>query len=370
VDVVPVRSPRDLERFIRYPYWLYRNDPMWVAPLPSDEKARLSPGKNPYFDHAEAAYFLAVANGRVVGRGSASTDRNHDSFHGERQATFGFFEAGSAEAAAAILREVETWAGAKGAEVLRGPMSFTTNDECGLLVDGFDHPPALLMPYNRPEYAAWIEAGGYARVRDLYSFRVPVPERPLPAFARAAQAVRRRENVTTRPIDMKRFEEELGRVKEVYNAAWERNWGFVPMTDAEIDHMARHLKPAVVPSIIRIAEVEGCPVGFLLIIPDVNVALRPLRGRLVPFGIFRLLWSLPRLRQGRLMALGIKREWQRRGIAPLLVEEISVETRRLGYTHCEVGWTLEENDLVNGLIRDMGGVRSAVYRVYEKRLTP
>lgn len=368
MDVVPVLSSRDLDRFIRFVYDRYRNDPLWVAPLPADEKARLTPGKNPYFEHAEAAYFLAVDGGRVVGRISASTDRNYDAIHDERQATFGFFEAENEAAALALLREAESWARGKGAVVLRGPMSFTTNDECGLLVEGFGRRPALLMPYNGPEYAGWIEAAGFRKAKDLYSFRVPVPEEPYPAFARAARAVRRRERVTTRGLNMKKFDEELARVKEIYNSAWEKNWGFVPMTDHEIDHMASQLKPAVLPSLIRFAEVDGKAIAFVLIVPDVNIVLQPLRGRLFPFGIVRLLWGLPRLRESRLMALGIRDEWRMKGIAPLLIEEISVESRKHRHTECEVGWTLEDNDLVNALIVDMKGRRSGVYRIYEKRL--
>ena len=368
MDVVPVLKPRDLDRFIRVPYDRYRSDPHWVAPLPGDEKARLTPGKNPYFEHAEAAYFLAMDAGRVVGRVSASTDRNHDAVHGERQATFGFFEAESAAAALALLGEAESWARGKGAVVLRGPMSFTTNDECGLLVEGFGRRPALLMPYNGPDYAGWIEAAAFAKAKDLYSFRVPIPERSFPAFARAARAVRRRENVVTRGLNLKRFDEELGRVKEIYNSAWERNWGFVPMTDHEIDHMAKQLKPAVVPSLIRFAEVDGKAIAFVMVVPDVNIALQPIHGRLFPFGILRLLWGLPRVREGRLMALGVHAEWRMKGIAPLLVEEMSVETRRLGYTECEVGWTLEDNDLVNALIHDVQGRRAGVYRIYEKAI--
>ena len=368
MDVVPVLNPRDLDRFIRFLYDRYRTDPHWVAPLPSDEKARLTPGKNPYFEHAEAAYFLAVDAGRVVGRVSASTDRNYDAVHGERQATFGFFEAESGAAAVALLGAAESWARGKGAVVVRGPMSFTTNDECGLLVEGFGRRPALLMPYNGPDYAGWIEASGFTKAKDLYSFRVPVPEQPYPPFARAARAVRRRENVTTRGLNLKRFDEELGRVKEIYNSAWEQNWGFVPMTDHEIDHMASQLKPAVVPSLIRFAEVDGKAIAFVMIVPDVNIALQPIRGRLFPFGIVRLLWGLPRIREGRLMAMGIRADWRMKGIAPLLIEEISVETRKLGYTEAEVGWTLEDNHLVNALILDMKGRRAGVYRIYEKRI--
>ena len=368
MDIVPVRSPRDLKRFVRYPYERYRGDPYWVAPLPSDEAARLSAAANPYFQHAKAACFLAREDGRDAGRVSASTDANYDAVHGERQATFGFFEAASGEAAAALLREAEAWAREERAEVLRGPLSFTTNDECGLLVEGFDRRPPLLMPYNPPEYAGWIEAAGFTKAKDLYSFRGDLPERPGEAFVRVASIARRRERVQVRGLAMARFDEELARVKEIYNAAWERNWGFVPMTDAEIDHMAKQLKPAIVPDLVRFAEVDGNPVGFGMVLPDVNEALAPIRGRLFPLGFLRLLWKLPRIRNGRFMALGVKRDYLRKGIGALLVEEMTRACIRRGYKSCEVGWTLEDNHAINDIIRSYPCRRTGVYRIYEKRL--
>jgi GNAT superfamily N-acetyltransferase len=370
MDVLPVSGPSDLQRFIQFPYDHYKTNPHWVAPLPSDERVRLTPGKNPYFEHAEAAYFLARENGRVLGRVAASVDRNYDSFHAERQATFGFFEAVNAEAAAGLLAAAESWSRSKGAQVLRGPMSFTTNDECGLLVDGFDRRPALMMPYNGPEYGGWIERAGYAKAKDLYSFQCPVPDRVPPSFERVASIAKRRERLVTRPLNMKRFDEELGRIKEVYNSAWERNWGFVPMTEKEIDHMAAQLKPAVVAELIRFAEVDGQTVGFALLVPDVNIAFAKVKGRLFPFGIVKLLWTLPRIREFRLMALGTRTEWRRKGVAPLLVAELAVTAKRLGYTSCEIGWTLEDNDAVNQLAEAMGGVRASVYRIFERRLSP
>jgi GNAT superfamily N-acetyltransferase len=369
LEVLPVRSSHDLNRFIQYVYERYRHDPHWVAPLPFDEKIRLTPGKNPYFQHAQAVYFLATEGERVVGRISASIDRNYDAFHWERQATFGFFEAERADAAAGLLAAAESWARAKDAEVLRGPMSFTTNDECGLLVEGFDHRPPLLMPYNPPEYAGWIESSGLVKAKDLYSFRGRVLERPREAFVRVAAMARRRERVQTRSLRMSRFDEELARVKEIYNAAWERNWGFVPMTDAEIDHMAKQLKPAIVPDLVRFAEIDGALVGFGMVLPDVNEVLAPIRGRLFPFGFLRLLWGMRRIRNGRFMALGVRREYLRKGIGALLVEEMTGACNRRGYRACEVGWTLEDNDAINEIIRSYPCERTGVYRIYEKRLT-
>ena len=367
MEVVPAGA-RDLRAFIQVPFDVYRDDPHWVAPLISDEVVRLTPGKNPFFEHGEAAYFLARDGGRVVGRVAASVDRNHDEVHGEKQGAFGFFEATSAEAAAALLRAAEDWARGKGATVARGPLSFTTNDECGLLVEGFGRSQPLLMPYNPASYGAWIEAAGYRKAKDLFSLTMPSPFTPPPAFKRVADMARRRSGVRTRPIDMKRFQQELTIVKKIYNGAWEKNWGFVPMTDAEIDHMAKQLKPAVVPEFVRFAELNGEAVAFILYVPDVNLALKPARGRLFPFGIFHVLFGLPKIREGRLMALGILPQHRRSGLAPALVEELGQALVAKNYTLSTVGWTLEDNDAVNNLATDYGCKRSAVHRMYEKPL--
>ena len=369
MDIVPVDLPQDLGRFIEFQFDVYRDDPDWVAPLIGDERVRLTPGKNPFFEHGEAALFLARHGGRIVGRIAASTDRNHDSVHGERQGAFGFFEARSAAAAEALLRAAEGWARTKGAAVARGPLSFTTNDECGLLVEGFGRSQPLLMPYNPPAYGAWIEGAGYRPAKDLYSFSIPGPYATPAAFYRIAEMARRRLKLTTRPIDMKHFDRELSLVKEIYNSAWEKNWGFVPMTEAEIDHMARQLKPAVVADLIRFAEVDGKAVAFLLYVPDVNLALKPVKGRMLPFGIFRILWGLPRIREGRLMALGVVQEHRRTGIAPALIVDLSDALNRRGYRRSTIGWTLDDNDPVNNLALGFGCTRSAVHRIYEKSLT-
>jgi len=368
VDVVPVVDSKDLARFIQLPHTIYGKDSRWVAPLTMDERTRLNPKKNPFFEHAEAAYFIARENGRDVGRIAASVDRSYDALHAERQAGFGFFEARSPAAAAALLQSAVRWGAERNAEVLRGPMSFTTNDDCGLLVRGFEYSPTIMMPYNPPEYAEWIEAAGFSKAKDLYGFRIRIPDHAPDQIERISNKVRDRFRVRVRTIDMKRFKEELGRVKDIYNSAWEKNWGFVPMTDHEIDHMAAQLKPAVVPSFTLFAEIDGETVGFLLLIPDVNIAMKPLRGRLFPFGIVRLLWGLPRIKEVRLMALGVKAGFRRRGIDAALIHEITKNTYAAHCTFCEVSWTLEDNDLVNSLVEVMGGERYKTYRIYERRL--
>lgn len=368
MDVVPVVGPKDLARFIRLPHQIYRGDPYWVAPLDSDERTRLTPGKNPFFEHAEAGLFLARDGGRDVGRIAASVDRNYDSFQGEKQAGFGFFEAESPAAAQALLGAAQRWGRERGAKIMRGTMNFTTNDDCGVLIRGFDSPPTLLMPYNPPSYPEWIEQAGWTKAKDLFAFKVPIPPTPPEKMARGAAIARDRFRVQVRTIDMKRFGEELGRVKEIYNAAWDKNWGFVPMTDREIDHMAAQLKPALLPQFMLFAEIEGQVVGFSLMLPDINVALKPLRGKLFPFGIVRLLWTMPRIRTARLMALGVKADYRRRGVEAALVAASSVATRSRGYSWAEVGWTLEDNDLINSVIASVGGDHYKTYRIYERAL--
>jgi len=371
VTIQPVDTAGQLRRFVEVPYRLYRErrDPYWVPPLRPDEYVRLTPGKNPFFEHAEAAYFLAVEGTRVTGRIAASVDRNYDALHEERQAAFGFFEAVTEEAAGQLLEAARAWAREKGAEIMRGPLSFTTNDECGLLIEGFGRRPVLMMPYNPPEYSGWIEAAGYRKAKDLYSFRCPVPHPPPQAYARIASLTRRKADVRTRPIDMRHFREELERVKELYNAAWEKNWGFVPMTDHEIEHMASQLKPAIVPDLVRFAEVDGVPVAFGLLIPDLNIAIQKAGGNLFPFGLLRMLWTMRRIREFRVMALGIRAEWRRTGIAPLLVDELVRVVWAKGYRMSDIGWTLEDNDAVNRMAVAMGGTRSAVYRIYERSVS-
>jgi GNAT superfamily N-acetyltransferase len=365
VDIVPVKTAKDLDRFIRYVYERYRNAPLWVPPLPDDEKVRLTPGKNPYFEHAEAAYFLAIDSGRVVGRIAATIDKNHDSFQGERQAAFGFFEAESAAATAALLNAAEAWGRAKGAQVFRGPWSFTTNDECGLLIQGFDVRPMLLMPWNAPEYQAWIEAAGMAKAKDLYAWRVPVPEQPQPVFQRIASMARKRDRITVRPLEMKKFGEELSRVKTVYNAAWERNWGFVPMTDHEIDHLAEQFRPIAIPELVPFAEKDGKVIAFGLALPDLNTALVGNRkGSLLPFAL-KALWLLKTRRQRRARILP---EYRGKGIDAMLYHWIWTKSGDRQIYWGEAGWILEDNPAMNAGLEKMTFTVYKTYRLYERPL--
>ena len=368
VQVAATGLERD--RFIRFQDEIYRGDPNYVPPLLMERHEFLDARKNPFFRHADVTLFLATRQGQPVGRIAAIEDRNYNAFHGTKAAAFGLFECvDDPGVAAALLAAVRNWARWRGLTSLIGPMSFSSNHEIGLLVDGFDEPPFVMTAYNPRYYADLLLACGLKKAKDLYCFwrsaRTPPPER----FVRVADKIKSHAGITLRSLDMRSFEAEVGRIKGIYNSAWEKNWGFVPMTDAEFDKLARDLRPLVRPELCFIAEDQGEPVAFSLTVPDVNQALRRVGGRLtsfgLPLGLAKLLWYQRRITKVRLLALGIKEGWRRRGLDAVLIVETIRRTGQLGYEGGEVGWTLEDNDLINRAIEGTGAQRSRVYRVFE-----
>ncbi|MFL5470747.1 MAG: N-acetyltransferase, partial [Gemmatimonadales bacterium] len=273
--VQAAREGRDLRRFIDLPYRLHARDPLWVPPLRRDVATLLSRTKNPFFEHAEAEYFIALQGDEVVGRIAAISNRLHNETHGDRVGFFGFFECiDNQDVANALLNTAADWCRARDHDVIRGPASFSVNDECGLLVDGFETPPTLMMPHNPRYYIRLLEQAGFTKAKDLWVYQggsmegyVPVPER----LTRATELIRQRHGITLRPLNMKDFDGEVERIKELYNAAWEKNWGFVPMTDHEIDHLAEQFKPVVIPELVPMAYKDGKLIGFGIALPDLNV---------------------------------------------------------------------------------------------------
>lgn len=371
VRVEPVRGRRDLRRFIDLSWRINAGDPNWVPPLRSDLMTVLRRDKHPFHQHASVEYFLAWRGDRVVGRIAAIVNRTHVEFHEEPLGFFGFFEVErDQEAASALLAAAEDWVRARGMERIRGPASFSTNDEAGLavLVDGFEHPPAIMMAHNPPYYAELIEGAGYEKAKDLLAYMVEGPTPP----ERLVEGVRRlqqRVGVRIRPVDVRRFGDEVAIIKGIYNTAWARNWGFVPLSDAEFDHLARQLRPVLEPRLCLIAEVGDEPVGFALALPDYNQALRHLKdGRLFPFGIFKLLWYRRRIDAARVLTLGLKPGFRRMGIDAMLYLRIFEEGTKLGYKRAECSWILEDNwDMRRGLER-LGAYVYKTYRLYEKAL--
>jgi len=374
VDVAPVRSAVDRDRFIRFQYDLYRNDPNFVPPLEMERRDFLDPTKNPFFRHAEVDLFLARRDGEIVGRIAAIHDRNYNAFWKSKTVAFGLFESIDDPAVArALLSTVESWGKERGLEHLLGPLNFSTNYDCGVLIDGFDRPAVFLMTYNPRYYPELLERAGLAKAKDLFAWDLLRTQEPPEKVIRIAEKIRKREGITVRKANLKDLPGEIAKLKKVYNQAWERNWGFVPMTDAEFDHMAKDMKSVVVPDFLLIAEVKGEPVAFSLTLPDMNQAFRQVEdGRLtkfgLPIGLAKLVYHQRKINWARLTALGIVEGYRRRGLDAILYLDTQRAVQRLGYKGGEIGWTLEDNHLVNRAIESMGGKHSKTYRVYEKSL--
>ncbi len=375
VVVRPVASAADLERFIALPYTLHRGDPQWVPPLRMDIRTMLRKDKNPFFQHAEAEYFLAErprgTKSEVVGRIAAIHNHAHNAFHDDTVGFFGFFECTDDQAVAdALFDAAGGWLRAKGLTVVRGPASFSTNDECGLLVEGFDSPPTLLNPHNPRYYVDLVERAGFAKAKDLIQFQSTNPVMPE-RLLKAARLVAERKKITLRKLDIRRFDEEVELIKRVYNSAWERNWGFVPMSDAEIDHLAKQLKPVVVPDLVCFAERDGELIGFAAALPDLNVALKTNpSGRLFP-GLFKILWTAKfsgRIHRIRILLLGLLKEYRMTGADALMYHWIWEKGTALGYNWAEGGWILEDNAaMTNGLLR-IGFEPYKTLRFYDRPL--
>ncbi|HSD66393.1 MAG TPA: N-acetyltransferase [Vicinamibacteria bacterium] len=365
-EIAPVRGRSDLEAFVALPYALHRGLPGWTPLLRRDVRAVLDPARNPFFDHADRQLFLARRGGRVVGRVAAIHDRLHDQTHGDRVGFFGFFESVDDPAVARPLFDAAAeWLRGRQRDTLRGPLNPSINDEAGLLVDGFDTPSVLMMPHNPPYYPALVEGAGFRKAKDLLAFQntgTDLPER----LVAATEIVRRRYGVVCRRIDMKRFPREVALIERLFNAGWERNWGYVPLTERETDHLAGQLKPLVVPDLVAFAEREGEPVGFAAAVPDYNVALRANpSGRLFP-GVLKVLRASRRITRLRVLLLGVLPEWHGRGVDAVLYRHVWENGRARGYDWAEAGWILEDNlSMINGLTR-MGFEVYKTYRVYER----
>ena len=366
VDVKPIRTPSDLKAFIELPWQIYRNNAQWVPQLRSQLKERFSRSMCPVFDYAEAEFFLARQNGVVVGRIAAIKNENHIIFHDERVGFFGFFECIQDQRVAdALFTNAADWLKSRYLNVMRGPTSYSTNGECGLLIDGFDYPPAIMMSYNLPYYADLVEGFGFKKAKDLLAYEVTdetfAPER----LGKIAERIKRRRNVVVRPIRKKQIVQEIEHIREIYDSAWQRNWGFLPMTDREIDYLADELIQIVDPDIVLIAEVEDEPIAFILALPDFNQALRHANGRLFPFGLFKIIWHARKIKDARMVAFGVKESHRQQGIDALLYYEAFQASVRKGYRHAELSWILEDDRLMNRALETMGSKICKRYRLYD-----
>jgi GNAT superfamily N-acetyltransferase len=369
--VAPARDAASLNRFIRLPWRIYAHDPAWVPPLRADVRKVLR-ADHPFHQHADAEFFLAVQDGEPVGRIAAVVNHQYNTFHETRTGFIGLFESIDDPAVAeALLRTAADWLRDRGMSEAIGPFNLSTNDELyspGILLDNFARPPVLMMAHNPPYYAALFEAAGWEKERDLLSYWLEdrrTPQRLIRGVERLTGSI---DGLVVRQLDMKRLPEEVERIKDVYNSAWERNWGFAPLTDAEIARLARDLKPIADPRFALIAEVHGAPVGFALALPDYNQALRHLNGRLLPFGFLKLLWHRRHIDGLRVFTLGLKPEYHRRGIDALFYLRIYQNGIDAGYRSAEASWILEDNWGMRRALERLGAFVHKTYRVYGTRL--
>jgi GNAT superfamily N-acetyltransferase len=375
VTVKPVKGRADRKRFVDLPWKIYRGDSNWVPPLKASVRELLDVNRHPFYAggrEAEMELFLAWDGPDVVGRVAAILNHTHNRVHDEQVVFFGFFEAiDRPDVARDLLGAVEKWAAERGATAVRGPMNPSTNYECGLLIEGFGRPPALMMTYNPKSYPRLIEGSGYTKVKDLHAYISPVHGASLKRLQRLADRTRdRNPTLSTRGADLANFEREVNLFQEIYNSAWEKNWGFVPLSDTEITWLAKELKPLVQADLLRFALDDGQPVGFLLVMPDWNPVLADLDGSpwRHPFKtLHHVLKSKPETMEGiRLFTLGVKAEHRKRGIEGILIGEGLQKSLEIGYKWCEYSWILEDNEVTKRTVRLMDGELYKIYRIYEK----
>lgn len=358
-----------LGAFIDYPFALFSTHPHWVGELKKDTEHLLATA-HPFWRHGERALFMAFRDGKPAGRIAAIVNRAHNSFHSENCGFFGFFDcAEDKDAAAGLFAAAEKYLRAKGMDKIRGPVNPSTNETCGLLIEGFDGPPMIMMPYNPPYYAGLIEAAGFAKTKDLFAYKMNVPDGIGERFEKIVRRTLRSGDITVELVNIKNLDGAIEDLKDIYNTAWEKNWGFIPMTDAELTDLGLALKPMLKPDYLFFAKVEGKVAAFVLMLPDFNVPLRAARGSLNLFTIIPFLYKMFfKIRAGRLLTLGVKKEFRNRGLEILLIKMAMESARRMKWAYGEMSWTLEDNTQINTVIEAVGGRVYRKYRLYEKTL--
>ena len=368
IKIRTVSSKKDLMTFIKFPWKIYKDDPNWVPPLLMDKKKIMNKEKNPFFQHAEAEYFLAERDGELVGRIAAVKNDLHNKYHNDNVGFFGFFECiNDQEVANKLFDTAKDWLKAKGFSQMRGPANPSSNDEYAMLLEGFDDPPRLLMTYNPKYYLDLCENYGLKKAKDLYAYKLENKKvMSSEKLKRVAEIAQKRSGIKVTQLDMKNFDKELEKVKYVYNKAWAPNWGFIPMTDAELDAMAKDLKPLVEPSLVLFGEIKGELVGFALVMLDYNYIFKKINGRLFPFGFLKLFTEKKKIKWSRIITLGIVPEFQKKGLDAVFYWDIVNRAHKIGIDLGEASWILEDNEMMNRGAEVMKGEIYKKYRVYEK----
>ncbi len=378
VHVVEVTTEQHLQNFIDLPWEIYKGCKQWVPVLDNQARDLLDTRKNPFFKHAELKLFLAYRNGKAVGRVAGIIDHAANTYRKERAASFGFFECiDDALIARSLLDQVSRWAVLKGTNILRGPYNPSPNHECGLLIEGFNLSPTLMLPYNHEYYVALLEGCGFRKIRDMYAYTYDSQKTAFPEnlHTHAERLKRKHPEITFRDLNMKKFDDELKSILEIYNDSMDVQWDFTPMTKEELDFMAHELKPFVDPTLFFIIEVAGKPAGFAFAFPDINQALQKLSsGRSSPRSLIQLWWNLKgpgrakTITRCRFIALGVKKEFRHLALGPLFYVEFLNRCAAAGYAEGEASWVLEDNHAINRAHRRMGGKITKQYRIVEKEL--
>ncbi len=373
IEIELVESESDKNKFIEFPYKFYAGYKHWVEPLRFDVRNNLNVKKNPFYQHSKIKLWLARKNGEIAGRIAGIINSNHNEFYKDKVGFFGFFECINDKNVSKLLfDEAAKFSKENGMDTLRGPVNPSINDECGLLVDGFDKPPVMLMPYNPKYYADLMEDYGFKKARDLYAFwidrDVVKNEKMMSRLDRISDMIIKKENLTIRKVNLKDFANEVQKVREVYNNAWEENWGFVPMTEDEFKFIAGNLKMIVDPVYVEFAEINGNTVGFSLSLPDINQAIKGLNGKLFPFGILRFLANKKKINQLRVIIMGVKKEYQKKGIDAIFYRDVIRDANTRGILGAEISWILEDNFAMKQTVEKLGAEVYKTYRIYDKTL--
>lgn len=370
IEIRKVETKRDLRSFIRFPWRVYKGDPHWVPPLLSDMKDRLNRAKHPFFEHGEADYFLARRGPEIVGRIAAIIDRNHNQAHQEKTAFFGLYECfDDLEAARALIDTAAAWGAERGMDKLRGPVNLSMNDECAFLLEGFDAPPVVMMSYNPRYYLDHMDKCGLAKAKDLYAFLKGRERKLSPRAEEFLERLRTSDQFSFRTVTKARLQQDALNIAAIYNAGWQKNWGFVPWTDSEMKHMAKNLAQFADLDLVFFAEHEGRTVGFACALPDFNQVFIKMNGRLFPFGILKFLAGRRKITGVRAIVFGVVPEFMHTGLAYLLYDEFEKAIIRKGYYWCELSWQLEDNQAINNFAASIGANLYRKYRIYEKRIT-
>jgi len=372
-EIIEAKSKKEVKRFINFEWEINQSLMHWVSPLRMARRDILNTTKNPFFEHAEIALFLAVDDGKTLGRIAAITNQNYNDFHNDQSGFWGFFDCiDNQEIADALFNQVADWLLARSKDKMMGPMNPSTNDETGLLIDGFDTPPYLMMLHNQPYYQKLVEGFGHTKGRDLYAWIISTEQANLnitDKMRRVSDKILQRYDITLRTLKKKDLDSEIKIVKDIYNNAWSRNWGFVPFTDAEIDKVAEELKPIADENMLYFAMKGNEPIAFSVTIPNINEVLARIPdGKLLPTGLFKLLFDLKKIKTLRVIILGVKKEYQHLGLGSIFYMESIKRALEGGYTMAEMSWILEDNYTMNRALDNVGADRYKTYRIYEYTL--